>query len=196
LTVGSDADCHAARDWRSPNAGDKGPRLGFLRADADGILLDRDTFILDINIIIARGEITTGAGAQGRVTKHGAGGLHIERISANGCIPVAVDVANERIFTDSSVAASGGVVSERRLTVGRVVVAGVVKNSVVSGGRVESAGCVAIERLKPSGGVVVSGVAVQRLKTSGCVVVAGRVQSERSLTVGRVLEAGCVVKER
>ena len=67
------------------NAGDKGSCL--CHADADGVGLASHTRVEDVNIYIARGQITAGEIAHGNV--NAAGGVVKERASTDGRVVVA-----------------------------------------------------------------------------------------------------------
>ena len=101
LTVGIYDDIYRIGNPRChTNGGDKGSCLKFA-ADADSVGLAIDTRVTNIDIVIARGKAAAGASARCRVI---AAGVAKERIKPIGRV----------------VAAGGGVVQERLITVGRV----------------------------------------------------------------------------
>src|SRR5205823_13590624 len=95
----------------SADAGDKGGRLSSLRANADGVGFGRNTFIADIDIVIACGQIKTGTTAQGDIAA--AGFVAKERCLAIGRVVAASRVAIERCLTGGRVEVANSVVIER-----------------------------------------------------------------------------------
>src|SRR5207247_9370250 len=93
------------------DAGDKGRGLCSIRADADRADFGSNTFVADINIIIARGERVTSCKAQCNVVE--AGGVATERFSTDGRVDAAGCVCNECEPTDSRVVAPHSVKDKR-----------------------------------------------------------------------------------
>jgi hypothetical protein len=71
FSVGIDVNCNAATGGFPTNAGDKGGRVSFFRANADGGGFGLNTFVANIDIVIACGEIQTGLNAQGDIAAAG-----------------------------------------------------------------------------------------------------------------------------
>ena len=195
FSIGIDVNGNAATGGFPTDSRDKGGRLSFFLADADGVGLGRNTNIADVDVIIARGEISTGSCAQGDIE---AAGVVKERLQTVGRVEAAGCVFIERKSTVGRIALADSVTKERKSTVGRVVSAVCValeRRATVGG--VDDASCVVLERRVTVGGVVDADCVVpERIETVGCVVVAGCVVQERLNTIGRVLNAGCVAKER
>src|SRR6516162_614396 len=128
MAVGTDNYPYAAWHGGPANAGDKRSRLHSPPADADCVGLAGNSWVADIDIVIARGEISTGSPAQCDV-------------EAAGCI------VPEREKTHGRVAAAGCIALERSSAGGRVEETGIVSaERTITGGRVAAAGCVAKER--------------------------------------------------
>ena len=100
-----------AGDTDSIDAGDICVRLSSCRANANGVGLSPNTFVADIDIVIARGEIQTGAKAQGDIT---VTCVAIERQITVGGVVVAGDVEIERVSTVGRVAVAGFVATSAR----------------------------------------------------------------------------------
>ena len=213
LTTGSiDIDGRAC-DRCVRDARDKGGRLDSTCADANGAGLTGDTLVPYIDIVVARGEITTGEIAQRNVAI--AGCVDIERTNTAGRVPAAGCIVVERGNADGRVKIAGGVEKERKSTVGGVLGAccvaterskaagrvihanGVARERYIPDGRVVGARCVATERSSTDCRVMLtSGVATERSTTVGRVKVAGGVAVKRSIPVGCVGQAGGVAIER
>jgi hypothetical protein len=137
LSVAIYLDCCAC-NCCSINASDKGFCLISASADADSVGLISNTFVADVDIVIAGGKIVTGAKAQCDVVV--AAGVVKERGSTVGCVSFAC------------------VVIDLKKTVGRVPITGrVAKERATTSGRVEFAGRIAIERGSTGGRVLEAG---------------------------------------
>jgi hypothetical protein len=105
----------------SVNAGDKGACLYV--ADADGPGFAINTFVANIDVVVASGEKVTGLKAQGNVM--GAGDVATtESVKPIGRVRVAGGVTVERLKPIGRVLAAGGVTSKREKPTGRVLAAG------------------------------------------------------------------------
>ena len=87
----------------------------------------------------------------------------------------------KRIRTDGDVPVAGSVFKERLITIGRVVVAGVVYERLRSDGRVVDAGCIGLERLITVGRIGGAGRKAKQCILPFCRVVA-RIASIRRRT--------------
>ena len=96
------------------NTGDVNGGLSSHRPDANGIRLVSNTYIADVDIVIARSEIAPGEIAQCDVAD--AGCVVKERIVTGGSVAVAGGVGKERKTTGSGVPDGGGVGKERVMT--------------------------------------------------------------------------------
>jgi len=168
-----------ASDCSSSYARDVNGSLPSYRADADGVRFACNTPVANIDVVIACGEVKTGAIAQRNIVA--AACVVSERKSTDSCILIAGRVELKRPSARACVLVAGRAAPERKSTVGRVTVAD----------------CVAIKRLTAGGCVVGSScVLVKRQSTSGRVIAAGGVAKKRGTTDGRVEEAGCKAVER
>jgi hypothetical protein len=120
----------AAWNSCSTNAGDKCVLLGHLLADADLTGLARNTFVADVDIVTACGEINTGARAQGDIAV--ARGVLKECRKTLGRVVAAGGVEEECLKTLGHVVDAGGVAKQRKTTSGRVLVAGRIESSAPS----------------------------------------------------------------
>src|SRR6266516_2476252 len=136
-----DVHCSVTRD-RSVNV-----------ADPSGVVGASNTLdaLADAHIAIARGEIKSGANAQGGIV---AAGIAIEGVKTTGGVAAAGGVALEGGNTVGRIGVTGGVSTERTTAVGRVgATDSVLIERARTVGRVFAAGGVAQQRLKPVGRV-------------------------------------------
>jgi len=113
----------------------KGGILHSYFPDADCVALTRHSIVIDIDIVIARGEIVARAGAQ--------------------CSIAVAAVVSECAITNGRVVVSSGAPIKGKITIGYVFVAvEVAEERIITGGRVREAVDVAIERLGTVGRVV------------------------------------------
>ena len=103
MTAAAYTNCHT-RNRRPTNASDKRFCLISARTDADSVGLASNTFVADVDIVVAGGEIVTGASAQGDVSV--TSGVAIERKSTVGRVFVA-GVVKERLPTGGGVYGAG-----------------------------------------------------------------------------------------
>src|SRR5204863_1603560 len=106
MAVGVDDDAYACCHGRPTNAGDKRMRVSSFCANAHVIGLASFTFIANVDIVTARGEIDSGR-------------IAYRDVAASRC------VTGERKPTAGRVVAAGGITKERKIATGRVVVASV-----------------------------------------------------------------------
>ena len=99
-----------------------------------------------------------------------------------GCVFV------KRIRTDGDVLVAGSVLKERLITIGRVVVAGVVYERLRSDGRVVDAGCIGLERLITVGRIGGAGRKAKQCILPFCRVVARIAAVRRRNDCLRVLD--------
>ena len=138
LTICIHANRYARTERCSTDPGDKGGRLGSLRADADGVGLGRNTLVPDIDVVTARGQRATSSETNGDITV--AGGIIEESIESLSHVVNATGVAKQRKPAISDVAATRGVVLERIGAIRRVKAAGgVAKERRKTAGRVRAA---------------------------------------------------------
>src|SRR5207245_534299 len=156
-----------ARNGRPANASDECRSLRSLLADTNGIGFPSNTSVKNIDVVTARGEISTSVIAQCDV-------------AVPGC------VANERSKTIGSVAFAGGILTKRSMSVGGVEASGcVAKERIKPVGGVGAPDCVAKERINPVGSIVIAPcVGKERLKAGGRVGAPSCVAKERFNTEG------------
>ena len=137
-------------------------RLRSFSADADGIGFASNTFIADVDIVIAGREIGTSEIAQCDVARPRC--VHVQRAPTRGRVGLADGVATQRAPTRGRVGAARCVAQERH----------------PSGGRVGFARCVATQRIKTGGRVVEAlCVGVECPLAGGRISFAGCVAEER-----------------
>jgi len=161
-----------AGDTDSIDAGDICVRLSSCRTDTDGARFEKNTYVADINIVIARDKIRAGLKAQCNIA-------------------VAHCVTTERFNTVCRVGGAGGVASESKKTAGRVGKAGgVALERTSANGRVVEAGGVALERSLTGGRVGgAGGSKKESTSANGRVVDAGGDVEKRAITVSGVASA-------
>src|SRR5437763_8467693 len=110
LTAGID-DHARARNHDPANSGNKGSCLCSVCADTYRAGFIKNTFVADINIIIARGEEVTGGKPQCNVVE--SGGVVTERFSTDGRVDAAGCVFEEREPTDGRVVGAVVIIDKR-----------------------------------------------------------------------------------
>src|SRR5206468_10014004 len=222
-TVGIYKNSDASRDSYSIDARDIGGGVGGehktvtngfdLHADTDCIGLRSDTDVVDVDIVVACGEIPAGAKPQRSVIV--ASCVARERSPSTGRVEIAGCIFLERSETGGRVARPAGIEihglkTSRSVPVTRRVgikrgtsccdvylAANVAKERLKPGGRVEAAGLVAIERTYTACRVCYADcVAIERVSTMGGIFVASCVAVERPTSAGRVVVAGLILPER
>jgi hypothetical protein len=187
------------------DTGDDGEYLCALNADPNCVGLGSSTWIADINIVTARGEIDTGIKPQGDVAA--ADGIARERSNTDGRVADAGCVGIERYITDGRVVSSG-VAEKREGTDGCTAIGGGIgKERSIADGRIVDAGGIAKQRERSISRILVGGGVIQKSSSAdsrifgrgvgkkcpsanGCVEAAGGVAPEREVTNSRVKATG------
>ena len=207
VAVGVDDDGHAAGHGHARDARKISVGLRAHRAHADGGLLARNTCVGDVHVVVAGGQVSARALAQGE-------GCRCHRCCATGresprrccrrrrrcsswpgsrlrCCCRRCHRSGGTRQPIGRVVVTRGVTLHGRLTRGGVEIAGgVVKEGIEADGRVVATVEVAKERRSAEGRVVAAaGVVVERLEAAGRVEVAVDVAVERLMTIGRVESA-------
>ena len=176
-----------ARNGRAADACDKSGILRSLLADTDCLVLASHTSVADLNVLIARGELSARIIAQSDVGV--AACIVTERVLTGGRVGAAGCVANERVNTGGRIVVPGTVELQRRHAGGSIVVAGRIEvKRRRAGGCVGGAGGVAIERSDSGTRVVrASGVGKERMRTESGVITA-TVTDQRIITLDGVVD--------